>query len=136
MSEVSFDKITPGLTGELRIKVTPINTAAHLGSGGIEVFATPSMVRLMERAAVAAVDHLLPAGYQTVGVHLDVAHLAATPMGMEVTARAELVSVEGRKLTFRVEARDTVELIGQGTHQRMIINAARFKEKVEAKRKA
>lgn len=136
MSEVAFEKIIPGLVGEQRITVRPENTALHLGSGGVEVLATPEMVRLMERAGVAAVDALLPAGYRTVGVHLDIHHLAPTPLGMEVVARAELLSVDGRKLTFRVEARDGRELVGEGTHQRMIINVARFRERVEAKRDA
>jgi predicted thioesterase len=134
MSDVAFEQIVPGLIGEQRLTVGPENTALHLGSGGVEVLATPEMVRMMERAGVAAVDHMLPAGYRTVGVHLDVSHLAPTPLGMEVVARAELLSVEGRKLTFRVEARDGRELVGQGTHQRMIINVERFRERVNAKR--
>jgi len=134
MTEATFERIIPGLAGEYHLTVAPENTAVHLGSGGVEVLATPEMVRMMERAAVAAVDHLLPAGYRTVGSHLDVAHLAATPLGMAAVARAELVSVEGRKLTFRVEVRDARELVGQGTHQRMIVNLERFREKVAAKR--
>jgi len=133
MSEATFERIVPGLTGEYRLTVEPENTAVHLGSGGVEVLATPEMVRMMERAGVAAVDHLLPAGYRTVGVHLDVSHLAATPLGMEVIAHAELIAVEGRKLTFRVEARDARELVGQGTHQRMIINVERFRGKLKMK---
>jgi len=98
------------------------------------VLATPEMIRLMERAAVAAVDHLLPDGYRTVGVEVDVRHLAATPVGMRVRVQAELVAVEGRKLTFHVEAFDEVEKIGEGAHWRVIIDLERFKERVEAKR--
>ncbi len=130
-----MDKLVTGLSGESQTVVTKANTARHLGSGGVEVFATPEMVRLMERAGVAAVDHLLPEGQRTVGVHLDVKHLAATPPGMTVTARAELVAVEGRRLTFRVEAFDEVEKVGEGTHRRYVIDVARFQQRVEEKRK-
>ncbi len=98
------------------------------------MLATPEMIRLMEKAAVAAVDHLLPDGYRTVGVEVNVRHLAATPVGMRVRAQAELTAVEGRKLTFRVEAFDEVERIGEGEHKRAIIDVERFRERVEAKR--
>lgn len=128
-----FEPIVPGLVGEQETKVEPGNTAKHLGSGQVSVFATPEMIRLMERAAVRAVDSLLPDGYHTVGVHVDVRHLAATPLGMTVRARAELVEVDGRKLTFRVEAFDDVEKVGEGRHGRMIIDLAKFKERAEAK---
>jgi len=92
------------------------------------------IVRLMEKAAVAAIDHLLPDGYCTVGVEVNVRHLAATPVGMRVHAQAELTAIEGRKLTFRVEADDEVEKIGEGEHKRVIIDVGRFEERVEAKR--
>ena len=128
-----FENIVPGLVGEWLSLVVPENTARHLGSGGVSVFATPEMIRLMEGAAVRAVDSLLPEGYRTVGVVVNVRHLAATPLGMAVRARAELLAVEGRKLTFKVEAHDDLERIGEGTHQRMIIDVARFKERTEAK---
>jgi len=130
-----MDKLVPGLMGEFQAEVTEANTAKHLGSGNVEVFATPEMVRLMERAGVAAVDHLLPEGQRTVGAHLDVKHLAATPLGMTVTARAELVSIEGRRLVFRVEAFDEVEKVGEGTHQRYIVDVTRFRQRVEEKRR-
>ncbi|MBC8248067.1 MAG: thioesterase family protein [Anaerolineales bacterium] len=110
------------------------NTAQHLGSGNVAVLATPEMVRLMEKAAVAAVDHLLPDGYRTVGVAVNVRHLAVTPVGMRVRAQAELTAVEGRRLTFRVEAFDEVERIGEGEHRRVIIDLERFEERVKAKR--
>lgn len=125
--------LVPGLIGESQTVVTEANTAKHLGSGSVEVFATPEMVRLMERAGVAAVDHLLPEGQRTVGVALEVKHLAATPLGMTVTARAELVAVEGRHFTFRVEAFDEVEKVGEGTHQRYVIDVARFQRRVAEK---
>jgi fluoroacetyl-CoA thioesterase len=128
-----MEKLVPGLVGEFQTVVTESNTAKHLGSGNVEVFATPEMVRLIERAGVAAVDHLLPEGQRTVGVYLNVKHLAATPVGMTVTARAELLAVEGRRLTFRVEAFDEVEKVGEGTHERYVIDMARFQQRVAEK---
>jgi predicted thioesterase len=128
-----FESVVLGLTGEYQVQVVPENTAKHLGSGSVLVFATPELVRAMERAAVRAVDPLLPDGYRTVGAQVDVRHLAATPVGMTVSARAELVEVNGRKLTFHVEAFDDVEKIGEGTHQRVIIDLAKFGERVAAK---
>ncbi len=129
-----FDSIRPGLTGRSDTVVSREQTARHLGSGGVEVFATPELVRLMERAAVAAVDPLLPEGWRTVGAQVDVQHLAPTPVGMRVVAQAELVAVDGRRLTFRVEASDEREVVGRGSHERVIIDLARFSERVEAKR--
>ena len=129
-----FEGIVPGLVGEYETKVAEQNTAKHLGSGSVSVFATPELVRLMERAAVRAVDPLLPEGYRTVGVHVDVRHVAATPLDMTVRAKAELVAVDGRKLTFRVEASDDVEKVGEGTHQRMIVDLAKFGARVAGKR--
>jgi len=131
-----FEQIVPGLEGQSEVRVTAQNTAQHLGSGNVAVFATPEMVLLIEMAGVAAVDHLLPPGYRTVGVGIQVSHIAATPLGMTARAKVELLRVEGRKLTFRVEASDDVERIGEGVHERMIINLARFNERVEAKKAA
>ena len=128
-----MEQIVPGLVGQSEVCVHEENTALHLGSGNVAVLATPEMVRLMEKAAVAAVDHLLPDGYCTVGVEVDVRHLAATPLGMRVRAQAELIAVEGRKLTFRVQADDEVEKVGEGEHRRVIIDLETFKEMVEAK---
>jgi predicted thioesterase len=128
------EEIVPGLVGQNDIVVHEENTARHLGSGNVAVLATPEMIRLMEKAAVAAVDHLLPDGYCTVGAEVNVRHLAATPLGMRVRVQAELVAIEGRKLTFRVEAFDEVEKIGEGEHRRVIIDLERFKERVETKR--
>jgi predicted thioesterase len=130
---VSFEAIQPGLKGEIKLVVAEEHTAKHLGSGSVSVLATPQMVLLMERAGVAAVDHLLPDGYRTVGGHLDIRHLAPTPVGFEVTATAELVEVEGRRLTFHVRAHDGVELVGDGSHQRFIIDMQRFGEQVAQK---
>lgn len=130
-----MDRLVSGLIGESQTVVTEANTAKHLGSGNVKVFATPEMVRLMEQAGVAAVDHLLPEEQRTVGMALDVKHLAATPPGMTVTARAELIAVEGRRLTFRVEAFDEVEKVGEGTHQRYVIDVVSFQRRVAEKRK-
>ena len=129
-----MEGIVPGLIGQIEMVVHEENTARHLGSGNVAVLATPEMIRLMEKAAVAAVDHLLPDGYCSVGVEVNVRHLAATPVGMMVRAQAKLAAVEGRRLTFRVEADDEVERIGEGEHSRVIIDLERFKARVEAKR--
>jgi len=128
-----MEQIVPGLVGQSEMVVHEENTARHLGSGNVDVLATPEMIRLMEKAAVAAVDHLLAEGRCTVGVAVDVRHLAATPVGMKVRVRAELVTVDGRKLTFRVEAHDELERIGEGEHERVIVDLDRFKARVEAK---
>ncbi|MBC7242389.1 MAG: thioesterase family protein [Anaerolineae bacterium] len=135
MNEVPlFDNLRPGLQAEYSLVVEQEHTARHLGSGGVDVLATPEMVRMMERAAVMAVDHLLPDGYRTVGVRVDVTHKAPTPLGMTVTARAELIAVDGRRLTFRVTAADEREVVGEGIHERAIIALDRFARKIEEKR--
>ena len=109
------------------------DTAPHVGSGKIGVLATPIMVNLMESAALQAVERYMPPGYQTVGTHLDVKHFAATPVGLRVRAGAELVRIEGRTLSFRVEARDEAELIGDGAHERVVVNVERFDLRVQRK---
>jgi len=119
-------KLEPGLVGEATLVVATTHTARHLGSGGVEVLATPIMIALMEDAARTLVDSKLDPGQISVGVNLNVTHLAATPLGMRVTAKAKLLAVEGRKLTFEVEAHDEREKIGEGTHTRAIINLQRF----------
>jgi fluoroacetyl-CoA thioesterase len=126
-------RITPGLTGTTEIIVGPEHTAPFVGSGRIAVLATPVMINLIEAAALAAVEHLLPPGHQSLGTHLDVSHVAATPVGLRVTASAEVLGVEGRTITFRVEARDEFEPIGGGTHQRVVVSMARFDERVQRK---
>ena len=130
---MSFEAIQPGLRGEARLVVAEEHTARHLGSGGVQVLATPQMILLMERAGVAAVDPLLPAGYRTVGAHLDVRHLAPTPVGFEVVAEVELIEREGRRLTFRVQVHDGLEVVGEGQHERFIIDVARFGQRVAQK---
>ena len=101
--------VVPGLAGTAEIVVGTRDTAPHVGSGKIGVLATPIMVNLMEAAALQAVERFMPPGYQTVGTHLDVKHFAATPVGLRVIARAELVKVEGRTLTFQLRAEDERE---------------------------
>ena len=125
--------IAPGLVGEASLIVEETHTAKHLGSGGVEVLATPVMIALMEDAARSSVDSELDQGQLSVGVNLNVSHLAATPVGMRVTARSELLAVEGRRLTFKVEAYDEREKIGEGTHVRAIINLERFLARLDAK---
>ncbi|HEX6002031.1 MAG TPA: hotdog domain-containing protein [Hyphomicrobiaceae bacterium] len=125
--------IRPGLTGGAELVVAPEHTAARVGSGEIAVLATPVMINLIEAAALAACEHLLPPGHQSLGIHLDVSHTAATPVGLRVAAAAEVVAVEGRTITFRVEARDEREVIGGGTHQRVVVNVARFDQRVQRK---
>src|ERR1700757_5037231 len=119
-----LDRITPGLVGTAEIVVGPEHTAPFVGSGRIAVLATPVMINVIKAAALAAVEHLLPTGHQSLGIHLDVSHVAATPVGLRVTATAEVLRVEGRTVTFRVEAHDEVEKIGDGTHQRVVVSVA------------
>ena len=128
-------KLTRGLTATVEIIVGTRDTAPHVGSGRIKVLATPVMVNLMEEAALNAVEGLLPEGFQTVGTHLDVSHTAATPVGLRVTAGAELVKIEGRKLSFRLWAEDDAERIGEGTHERIVVNVARFDARADEKAK-
>ena len=131
-----FERVTPGLTGEAEMVVLESNTAVHLGSGGVSVLATPEMVRLMEKASVEAVDHLLDEGHCTVGTQLHVRHVSPTPIGMRVRAQSTLMSVDGNRLTFEVEAWDEHETIGSGTHKRAIIDLNRFSARVSSKRGA
>lgn len=126
-------ELTPGLLAELEHIVTDADTASHWGSGGLPVFSTPALVGLMESAAVIAlVGHLSP-GQTTVGGHIDVRHLAATPVGMQVRAKAELTAVEGRKLVFKIQAWDELELIGDASHDRFVIDETSFMAKVAMK---
>jgi fluoroacetyl-CoA thioesterase len=128
-----LDRLRPGLTGLAEIIVGPEHTAPFVGSGRIAVLATPVMINVIEAAALAAIEHLLPTGHQSLGVRLDVSHTAATPIGLRVTATAEVLKLEGRTVTFRVEARDEFEPIGGGSHQRVVVSVARFDERVQRK---
>lgn len=128
-----FPALAPGLTGQASITVTPENTANAFASGTVDVYATPAMIALMEAAAVKALAAHLPAGITSVGTRLDVRHLAATPLGLVVTARATLIESDGRRLVFTVEAWDAVEKIGEGTHERFLIDIARFNHRLRDK---
>jgi predicted thioesterase len=130
---IDLSDLRPGLAGSAELKVAVEHTAPSIGSGLVPVLATPVMINVIEAAALAAVEHLLPAGHQSLGIHLDVRHFAATPIGMQVRATAELIGVDCRTLTFRVEARDDKEPIGDGSHQRVVVNVARFDARVQKK---
>jgi predicted thioesterase len=130
---LTLASIRPGLSGTAELIVAAEHTAPRVGSGRIAVLATPVMINLIEAAALAALEPLLPAGHQSLGIHLDVRHFAATPVGLRVTASAEIVGVEGRTVTFRVAARDEREPIGEGTHQRVVVNVERFDARVQRK---
>ncbi len=130
-----MEELKIGLKGEASVEVVYGNTAAAVGSGALPVFATPSMIGLMEKAALESVQPYLEEGQGTVGVHLDIAHLAATPVGMTVRAESELTEIDRRKLSFRVCAYAGGELVGEGTHQRFIVDSDRFLARAEAKRK-
>ncbi|MCS6843078.1 MAG: thioesterase family protein [Caldilineales bacterium] len=121
-----MSSLQPGLHGVAEAVVSEATTAQAMGSGLVPVFATPAVVALVERAAVAAVGPALAPGQTTVGVHVDLRHLAATPVGMAVRGEATLTAVEGRRLTFAVAAYDEVEKIAEGTHQRVLVDEARF----------
>ena len=126
-------QIAAGLSGSAELVVGEQHTAPRTGSGMVRVLATPVMINLIEAAALAAVEHLLPEGYQSLGTHLDVHHVAATPVGMRVRATAEVVKTEDRTVYFRVEARDEKDLIGHGTHERVVVNVAKFDQRVQRK---
>ncbi len=127
-------EIKPGLAGESEQTVTENLTAGSLGSGLVPAFATPAMIALMENASVNAIRECLQAGQTSVGIEVNVKHLAATPVGMRVRARAEVISVQKQHVTFHVEAWDDKEKIGEGTHVRAIVDEARFKERITRKR--
>jgi predicted thioesterase len=122
-----------GLSAELTAQVTEENSASAWGSGNLPVFATPAMIALMEGASAAAVQDSLPPGCSTVGTELKVRHLSATPVGLEVRARGELAGQDGRRLSFKVEAWDPAGKIGEGVHERFIVENERFLKKTREK---
>ena len=128
-----MDKFAPGLSGETETVVTEADTADRWGSGLVPVLGTPALVGLMEGAAVQALAGHLPPGQTSVGGRIDLRHLAPTPVGMRVRARAKLLEVEGRRLVFCVEAWDEVEQIGEATHERFVVGEERFVAKAQAK---
>ena len=128
-----METLRPGLAGNATLVVGEEHTAPRVGSGRVHVLATPVMINLIEAAALEAVERLLPPGHQSLGTLLNVRHIAATPVGMRVTATAEVTGVEGRTVRFRVEARDEREVIGDGTHERVVVNVAKFDQRVQRK---
>lgn len=124
-----------GLEAELDQTVSADMLAASVGSGSVNVFATPELILLIEKTAVAALEGHLEAGKTTVGSGLDVTHLAATPVNMAVKATAKVTGIDGRKVTFEVSASDEVETIATGTHTRFIVSADSFQARADAKGK-
>ena len=122
-----------GICGEQTITVTEQQTAKHLGSGELAVFATPCMIALMENTAYRSVQPCLEPGQGTVGTLLNVKHLAATPVGMEVRCETKLIEVDRKRLVFEVKAFDACGLIGEGVHERFIVDNQRFMQKAESK---
>lgn len=122
-------ELTVGLKGSVSSLVEPEDTAEVVGSGSLKVFATPCMVAMMEGAACEAIQDCLGEGQTSVGVSLDIRHTAATPVGLEVRAEAEVTAVEGKKITFRVAAFDEKGEIGSGVHQRVIVGEQKFLER-------
>jgi fluoroacetyl-CoA thioesterase len=119
-------ELVPGLTGVVSWQVTERHSAEAWGSGAVPVFATPSLVALMEAAAVEALVGPLAEGMTTVGTRIEVSHLAATPLGDEVHGEATLLSVDGRRLVFKIVARDSQQVIGEGSHERVVVSRDRF----------
>ncbi|MBX2884594.1 MAG: thioesterase family protein [Granulosicoccus sp.] len=126
-------EIVVGMKASTEIVVGTRDTAHHVGSGKIKVLATPVMVMLLEEAALNAVENYLPPGHQTVGTQLNISHIAATPVGMRVVAHAEVVELAGRKIIFKVWAEDESERIGEGTHERIIVELERFDKRISLK---
>jgi fluoroacetyl-CoA thioesterase len=125
--------LQPGLVGLSEIVVADEHTAPRVGSGMVHVLATPVMINVIEAAALDAIERRLPAGYQSLGTVLNVRHIAATPVGMKAVARVEVTKVEGRTVHFRIEVRDEKDLIGDGTHERVVVNVEKFAERVKRK---
>ena len=126
-------ELVEGIKGIKKIKVEDKDTAARYGSGLIEVFATPAMIGLMETTAQLSVQEYLPKGMITLGIEVNVKHLKATPVGMNVSCETILTKIDGKKLTFDVKAFDEIGEIGNGTHIRYIVDADKFMEKLNAK---
>lgn len=125
--------ISTGLKGHSEVYVTSENTALAVGSGTLEVFATPCMAALMEKAACQSLTPFLEKGQNSVGTHLDISHISASPLGMKVWAESIVTNTEGRKVVFDVKAFDGCGLIGSGTHERFIIDEERFMKTCHSK---
>ena len=123
-----------GITNEKTLIVTEAYSAKTMGSGVLNVFATPAMVALMEGTAAESIEASLEAGSTTVGIKINVEHLAATPLGMEVRCKSVVTAVDGRKISFEIEAFDACGLIGKASHDRFIVNAEKFQNKTNEKK--
>ena len=125
--------VKPGISGRAELVVGDEHTAPRVGSGRVHVLATPVMINLIEAAALDALDRRLPPGYQSLGTLLNVRHIAATPVGMKVVAEVWLTRIENRTAFFSVKTRDERELIGEGTHERVVVNVEKFDQRVQRK---
>ena len=126
--------IPPGAQGTYRLRVTPAHLANQFKDAMLpQVFATPMMILAMENAALNAIRGYLDPGESAVGTAVDIRHIAATPVGHEVTAQAEVTAVDGRRITFKVSARDDIEEIGNGTHERMVVDMRRLDQRLASK---
>lgn len=122
-----------GIKGHQETTVTAANVASNVGSGMVQVFATPMMIALMEKSAALSIEPYLEGGQSSVGTHIDVTHCSATPVGMKVWADTEVVEIDRRKVTFSVKAYDEKGLIGEGTHERFVIDIEKFIAKAQSK---
>ena len=126
-------EINTGIIGKAQLKVTEKELAVNVGSGSLEVFATPIMVMLMEKSACNCVAEYMEKDETTVGTELNVKHVSASPIGSDITAEAELTEINGREFTFTVKAYDNAGLIGEGTHKRFLVYGEKFTAKANAK---
>jgi fluoroacetyl-CoA thioesterase len=126
--------IRPGMIREDSFPITMENSAIHIGSGSSRVLATPWMIAFMERVSHRLLTCCLPEGSSSVGTHLDVRHLAPTPVGATIRVKAEVLSIDGNRVYFSIEAWDNLEKIGEGKHERMVIDESRFLNRVEKKK--
>ena len=125
--------LQPGLIGTAQLVVADEHTAPRVGSGMVHVLATPVMINLIEAAALDAIERRLPPGTQSLGTVLNIRHIAATPVGMKAQARVEVVKIDGRTVHFKVEVHDEKDLIGDGTHERVVVNVEKFAARVKRK---
>ena len=125
--------LQPGIKAKKSLTVTDANTAKTMGSGTLDVFATPAMVALIEQTAYTSIESELEPGWGSVGTSLNIQHLSATPVGMTVTATTELVEVDRRRLVFHAEVYDEKGLVGKGTHERFLVENEKFQAKADAK---
>lgn len=133
-SVIMMEMIKVGLNAVVETTSMPKDSAVNYGSGSVDVYSTPAMVSLLEGAAKNAVDLHLPQGYTTVGIGLNIKHIVATPIGLKIKASAELIEVDGKRLVFKVEAFDEVEKIGEGIHERFVIDVDKFMNRVNNKK--